>query len=81
MSRVETEVVLCKKKKVETKSKQQKFNDKNCQAEKSVNMQPKKPEKDMWSNGPAMLIQYKMTKKSNTVKQEDDKNCQIYQEC
>ena len=81
VSRVETEVVQCKKKKVETTSKQQMcqaqvFNDKNCQAEKSVNMWPKKPEKDMWSNGPAMLIQYKMTKKSNTVKQEYDKNCQ-----
>ena len=42
-SRVVTEVVQCKKNKVEAKSKEQKcqapvFNDKNCQAEETVNM-------------------------------------------
>ena len=49
-------------------------------------MWPKKPIKEMWSNGPAMLKQHKMTKKSQKqVPQEDnkksestcsDKNCQ-----
>ena len=41
-------------------------------------MQPKKPIKDMWSNGQAMLIQHKMTKKSRKqiVPQEDEINCQ-----
>ena len=34
-------------------------------------MWPKKPKKDMWSNGPAMLIQHKMLQKP-----KDDKNCQ-----
>ena len=48
---------------------------KNCQAEQS-DKRPKKPKKDMWSKEPAMLIQHKMTKKSNKiVPQEDDKNC------
>ena len=56
VSRVqEKEVVQCKKKKVETKSKQQKcqapspivFNDKKSQAEKNVNMWPKKPQMDV----------------------------------
>ena len=47
--------------------------DKNCQAGKS-DMQPKKPAKDMQSNGPAMLIQHKKSKKQ--MPQEDDKNCQ-----
>ena len=75
-----TEVTQWKNQDVQKENKQQKcqtpssivFNNKNCQAEKSVNMQPKKPKKDMQSNGSAMLIQYKMLKKW-----EDDKNCQI----
>ena len=37
-------------------------------------MWPKELQMDMWSNGPAMLIQHKMSKKH--VPQEDDKNCQ-----
>ena len=52
---------------------------KNCQAEKSVIMWPKKPKMDMQSNESAMLIQHKMTKmskKSNIVPQEEDKKCQ-----
>ena len=40
---------------------------KNCQAEKSVNMWTKKPKNDIHSNISAMLIQHKMTKKSNIV--------------
>ena len=48
--------------------------DKNCQAEK-CDMWPMKHKMDMWSNGPAMLIQHKMSKKQ-IVPQEDDKNCQ-----
>ena len=75
----EKEVVRCINKKVETKSKQQKcqtpihtvFNNKKCQAERNVNMWPKKPKKDMQSNGSAMLIQHKMLQK-----QKDEKNCQ-----
>ena len=47
---------------------------KNCQAEKS-NMLPVKPQMNMQSNGPAMLIQHKMSKKQ-IMPQEDDKNCQ-----
>ena len=47
----------------------------NCQAEK-CDMWPKKPQMDIQSNGPTMLIQHKMTKKSNIVPQADDKNCQ-----
>ena len=39
-------------------------------------MWPVKPPKDMWSNGSAMLIQHKMSKKQKQVPQEDDKNCQ-----
>ena len=35
-------------------------------------MWPKKPRKNMWSNGSAMLIQHNKLQKS----QEDDKNCQ-----
>ena len=46
------------------------FNDKNWQAETNVNMWPKKPQKDMWSNEQAMLMQHKMLKK------QDYKNCQ-----
>ena len=71
VSRVEEkEVVQCINKKVVTSPTV--FNNKNCQAEKSVNMWPTKPKKDMWSNGSAaMLIQHKILKK-----QEDDKNCQ-----
>ena len=38
-------------------------------------MWPMKPKKDMQSNGSAMLIQYKMSKKQ-IVPQKDDKNCQ-----
>ena len=80
VSRVqETEVIQCMNKKVETKGKQQQcqapiptvFNDKNCQAETNVTMQPKKPQVDVWSKGSAMLIQHNILKK-----QEDDKNCQ-----
>ena len=37
--------------------------DKSCQAERS-DMQPKKPKMDMQPNGSAMLIQHKMTKRS-----------------
>ena len=50
---------------------------KNCQAEK-CDMQPKKSKKDMQSNRPAMLIQHKITNKSQKqiVTQGDDKNCQ-----
>ena len=48
---------------------------KSCHAEK-CDMQPKKPAKDMQSNGSAMLTQHKMSKKQ-IVPQEDDKNCQI----
>ena len=43
-------------------------------------MWPVKPKTEMQSKEPAMLIQYKMTKKSeksNKVPQEDDKNCQF----
>ena len=76
----ETEVILCMNKEVQTKSKQQQcqapmFNDKKHQVEK-CDMQPKKPKKDVQSNGSAMLIQHTMTKKSKIVLQEDDKNCQ-----
>ena len=50
VSQVETEVVQYKKKKVETKSKQQKcqapvFNDKNCQAEKILICGQRTPER------------------------------------
>ena len=46
--------------------------DKNCQADKS-DMQPVKPTMDMWSNRPAVPIQYE---KSKIVPQQDDNNCQ-----
>ena len=60
----ETEVIQCMNKEVQRKSNQQQcqapvFNEKKSQVEKSVNMQPKKPAKDMWLNEPAMLIQHK----------------------
>ena len=48
---------------------------KNCQADKSTHMQPKKPTRDMQSNRPAVPIQNKMTKKSQILPQEDGKNC------
>ena len=85
MSRVEEkEVVQCKNKKVETKSKQQMcqalsptvFNDKNCQAEK-VKCGQGSHQRDMQLDKLAMLIQHKMSKKQKQVPQEDDKNCQI----
>ena len=50
--------------------------DKNCQADKSAHMQPVKPAMDMWSNGSAVLLQYKMSKQQ-ILPQEDDKNCQV----
>ena len=46
---------------------------KNCQAEK-YDMWPKKPQRDVQSNEPVMLIQHKRLKKH--MPQEDDKNCQ-----
>ena len=53
---------------------------KYCQAEK-CDMWPKKPIKDIWSNGQAMLIQHRMTKKSKKqVSQEDDKKFTEYYE-
>ena len=59
-----------------SKGEQSNIGDKNCQAEdKSVNMWPKKPKKDMQSNGSAMLMQHKMSKKQ-IVPQKEDKNCQ-----
>ena len=85
VSRVEEkDIFQCINKKFETKSKQQKcqaasptvFNNKNCQADESVYMCPKKPKKDMQLNEPAILIQHKKLKKQ-IVPQEDDKNCQF----
>ena len=59
-----------------SKEEQSNNGDKNCQAEK-CDMWPVKPQMDMWSNGPTMLIQHRLTKKSKIVPQEDDKNCQV----
>ena len=63
-----------------SKGEQSNNGDKNCQAEENSIMWPVKPKTEMQSKEPAMLIQYKMTKKSeksNKVPQEDDKNCQF----
>ena len=89
VSRVQqNEVIQCINKKVKTHSKQQQcqmpvFNNKKCQAKKSVNIQPKKPRKDMQSNGSAMLIQHDMLKKQEIVARRPvkskmcaDKKCQ-----
>ena len=84
MSRVQdTKVIQCMNKKCETKSKQQQcqapihrvFNDKNCQADKSINMQPKKPKKDMQSKEPAKDNNCKSIRIYNKSKCSD-KNCQ-----
>ena len=52
------------------------YADKNCQAEK-CDMWPVKPQKDMQSNGPTMLIGHKMTTKSKIMSQEDDKTVKL----